>query len=497
MKTWKTILTVMYLLAALTSCHNLPDTYTESTEPISLVPDYRSITLPVNMAPLNVLIDHEADGYRVCLRSKNGKPLIVKGKQTRFPLKQWRRLLEVNAGEDLYMDVYLNINGQWQHHPTITNHIAPEPIDPYLVYRNLPPLYTTYEAMSIEQRDLRSFSTRTIYDARLMSSNTQAQCINCHAFQDYNRTGKMQLHVRGDLGGTVLVHNGQHQKINLKAEGLVGGAVYPSWHPTLNLIAYSVNSIGQNFYTRKLDKVEVMDDKSDLILYDVDAQQILPVSMSPDWLETFPYWSPDGRYLYFAAAYFKTNTSNTQAEAIMRYHSIRYNLVRLPFDPDTRTFGAADTLVCARVTQRSSTFPRESPDGRYLLFTMGDYGNFHIWHKSSDLYLMDLSTGTYKPTTVLNSPDVESYHSWSSNGRWVVFSSRREDGGYTRLYLAYFDQNGCFHKPFLLPQKQPTYYQRTIKSYNIPEFAVQPVPTDRRKLVKAVNQEAMKVVLAK
>lgn len=495
MKARLTTLLVLTLLVVLTACTGLPTTYTETTESVTLVPDYQSITLPINIAPLNVLIDHEADDYRIHLHSKKGTSLIVKGKKASFPLKSWRRLLKANSGEDLLMDVYIKKDGTWQHFPTVTNHIAPEPVDPYVVYRYLPPLYTTYEAMSIDQRDLTSFDTKSLYDSRLMSSNTQFQCVNCHSFQDYNRTGNMQLHIRGDKGGTVIVQNGQHQKINLKAEGLVGGAVYPSWHPTQNLIAYSVNAIGQNFYTKKKDKVEVMDDKSDLILYDIDANRIIPVSMSPDWLETFPYWSPDGRYLYFVAAYFKPAIMNTQAEIINKHNTIRYNLVRRPFDPSTMTFGPADTLISARESGKSCTFPRVSPDGRHLLFTMGEYGNFHIWHKSSDLYLMDLNTGTYEPASIINSPDVESYHSWSSNGRWVIFSSRRLDGGYTRLYLAYFDNKGRFHKPFVLPQEDPDFYERTLKSFNIPEFTVEPAPTDRLHLVKAISEDAKKADL--
>ena len=70
---------------------------------------------------------------------------------------------------------------------------------------------------------------------------------------------------------------------------------------------------------------------------------------------------------------------------------------------------------------------------------------------------------------------MESYHSWSSNGRWIVFSSRRDDRTYTRLYLAWFDAQGRAHKPFLLPQRDPQQNLRLFKSYNIPEFTVDPV----------------------
>ena len=70
----------------------------------------------------------------------------------------------------------------------------------------------------------------------------------------------------------------------------------------------------------------------------------------------------------------------------------------------------------------------------------------------------------------VNSDDVESYHSWSSNSRWLVFSSRRIDGLYTRPYLVHIDENGKTGKPFVLPQEDPDFYSRFMFSYNIPEF---------------------------
>ena len=70
----------------------------------------------------------------------------------------------------------------------------------------------------------------------------------------------------------------------------------------------------------------------------------------------------------------------------------------------------------------------------------------------------------------INSDDTESYHSWSSNGRWMVVSSRREDGNYTRPFIAHIDEQGRSTKAFALPQADPEYHRLFMKSYNIPEF---------------------------
>ena len=67
--------------------------------------------------------------------------------------------------------------------------------------------------------------------------------------------------------------------------------------------------------------------------------------------------------------------------------------------------------------------PRLSPDGRYLLYTVADYGTFPIWHPEADLRMMELKTGRIDTLTIVNSGKSDTYHSWSSNSRWFVFAS--------------------------------------------------------------------------
>ena len=119
----------------------------------------------------------------------------------------------------------------------------------------------------------------------------------------------------------------------------------------------------------------------------------------------------------------------------------------------------------------SASHPRVSADGRYLLYTWAEYGTFPIWHEEADLRMIDLETMQHVDVSVWNDEDqADSYHSWSSDGRWVMFGSRRADGRYTHIYIAYLDEEGNPDKPFLLPQKDPRYNEWRLKSYNIPEF---------------------------
>jgi hypothetical protein len=153
------------------------------------------------------------------------------------------------------------------------------------------------------------------------------------------------------------------------------------------------------------------------------------------------------------------------------FKSLKYSLARIAFDPQTGTFAnQVDTLVSPEITDKSVSLPRISPDGKHLIFCQFDYGTFPIWHRENDLYVLNTETEEVSAMTDVNSHETDSYHSFSSNGRWLIFSSRRLDGNYTRLFISYFDKEGKGHKPFLLPQKHADYYDSLMKSYNIPEF---------------------------
>lgn len=265
--------------------------------------------------------------------------------------------------------------------------------------------------------------------------------------------------------------------------------MYPFWHPSGNYIAYSVNNIRQVFHETKDKRVEVIDSESDLIVYDVNNNETLYCDniMTKDHFETFPSFSPDGKKLYFCAAEAK--------QMPMQYKDIRYNLCSIDFDPETGTFdNVVDTLFNAAAIKKSITFPRPSPDGKHIMFTLVDYGNFSIWHPEADLYLYDVASGETRPLETANSNDTESYHSWSSNSHWFVFSSRRINGLYTRPYISHIDENGNESKPFLLPQKNPDYYEELLFSYNIPEFINQKVDLDVRTVEHLANTEGTNVV---
>jgi hypothetical protein len=463
----------------------------DSLPPIK--PDYTSITIPPNIAPLNFNIEKNAEDYLVRITVRNQKPLIIHGKQKiRVPEPAWRNMLNTNKGKHLYIDVFMKTNHTWQKYKTIENQVATEPIDRYLAYRLIEPLYVNWKSMGIYQRCMENFDEKPI----LHNNLTEGQCMNCHSFQQ-NNTENMLLHLRGKNGGTLIIHGNQASKVNTKTDSSMSPGVYPAWHPHKKLVAFSVNETGQLFHSRNTEKIEVLDTRSDLVLYNIDKNEISPVMTTDNYFETFPTWSPDGQYLYFCRTACPTDRPVKDKyrpfDISDKYADIKYDILRIKFDENTLTFGKTDTVFMASRINKSASFPRISPDGKFLLFCLSDYGNFSIWHKSSDLYLLNLQTNVVKRLDNINSNEADSYHTWSSNGRWFVFSSRRIDGSYTRPYFAYFDKDGTAHKPFILPQKDPDFYEALYTSYNVPELIESPVKTDQHQLEKVARQKAVPV----
>ena len=477
-------------IALLAGCStNVPQQYTTTNEMPGIHPNYLDITIPYNIAPLNFAYTMKGDAFITELKS-GSQSLIMKGKETDWKQKDWHQFLEASKGQDIEVTTYAQTDKGWIKYAPFAWRVAEEPIDPYISYRIIAPSYVTYEELTIRQREMGTFDEKVVYNNMLLSTDKDGQCINCHSYKNY-KTDNMQFHARQHKGGTVLVTNGEVKKINLKTDSTISAGVYPAWHPTHNLIAYSINDTGQSFHTKNSNKIEVQDLKSDLILYNIDRHEVSFIEHdSLEW-EVFPAWASDGKTLYYSSAHMEIeNHAEREREIINRYKEFKYNIYRKSFDPETLTFGPRELVLNADSLEKSATLPRISPDGRYLLFGMAEYGCFHIWHKDADLYLIDLQTMQLRNITEINSDDVESYHSWSSNGRWMLFTSRRDDGGYTHLYIAYFDKDGRAHKPFILPQRDPHFYENYYKSFNVPEFMIEPVTITPQEFARHIDTEA-------
>lgn len=465
----------LLLLTACASEVQRPANFTEVKDAMAMYPDYQGVTIPPNIAPLNFMVHNKGEAYIAEVAGKKGELLAegdANGKFS-FDTTAWRNLLTQHRGEKLNVRVFVKRPGHWVAMPPTTFEVAQEPIDSFLSYRLIEPGYELYRQVGLYQRNLTNFEERPIYENNREYDSENNHCVNCHNFQSYD-TERMLFHVRSRHGGTVFVNGDKVQKLNMKSDSVLANSVYPSWHPHQNWVVFSTNKTGQAFHIAGKKKVEVVDYGSDLVFFDVDKLELTNIFKTKNVMETFPAWSPDGKRLFYCAATVKgfqqVPDSLHSNVALNSYDSIYYNIYSIPFDAQTRTFGEPVLEVDCASEGRSATVPRISPDGRYLLYTLGGFGQFHIWHKDADQWVKDLQTGQSYALTPANSDEVDSYHTWSSNGRWIVFSSRREDGNYTRPAIAYFDPQGQARKAFILPQADAEYHELLLRSYNVPEL---------------------------
>ena len=464
----------------------------------AIYPDYIGVTIPAEIAPLNFNITAgDIDMVDVVVRGSKGGDLHAQGDFADFDVKDWHELTATNKGGELTFTVCVRQDGQWKQYKDFKVYISPYALDEWgLTYRRIAPGYEVYSHIGNYQRDLHTWDEEAIIE----SQSLPGQCMSCHT---NNRTNPKEFtfQLRGKHGATLIQRevtaNGKtevvREWIKSSHDSILSKCVYPYWHPSGNYCAYSLNRIYQLFWTAKDRLVEVFDDGSDVIVMDVRTKEILRsplIEHTSGVYETYPAFSVDGKTLYFCSSY---------AYIVPRYaDSVRYSLCSIPFDAENGTFGTRiDTLIDAAAEGHSITLPRPSYDGRWLLYDQADFGNFPINHQEADLWLLNLTNGERHPLTEANSDRSESFHNWSSNSRWIVFSSRREDGLYSLLYLTSIDDEGRATKPFLLPQRNPWhYYHGNLYSYNVPDFTCDKVEFDVHSAYQEVfNSELIPVTL--
>ena len=469
-----------------TSCKSEVKIESYLNEASPLVNEYEGMVIPYNIAPLNFYVSADDPEQGIVLTYGDFRVSAISEDGAIIPdLDEWKSLLDQAKGHELKLEHCIRTNEGWKAYDSFAIHVSAEGIDPYLVYRLIPPGYETWDEMGLYQRNLENFDESVIIENKHAGYN----CVNCHSFCMHDPE-MMMFHSRAVNAGTILIRNGELQKLDTKTDRTISSLVYPHWHPNGKYIAYSVNTIKQMFHVNSPNRTEVMDLASDVVVYDIEKNQIVttPMLFDETKFETFPAFSPDGKTMYYCVADAKQPIPDD-------FDQLKYYLCSISFDEEACSFGnVIDTLFHAEMADKSVSFPRVSPDGKRLLFTLSDYGNFSIWHQEADLWMLDLATKELTCMDKWNSPSVESYHSWSSNSRWVVFSSRRMDGLYTRPYIAFIDADGRIGKPFVLPQKKGNFYTDFMNSYNIPEFVGGKIEVGQRKLLDVLCNDAAKKV---
>ena len=438
----------------------------ETNQEFDIFPDYSDIVIPCNIAPLNFRVEG-ANKITVTVKGSTGE-WTFKGKRglVSFPIRKWHKMLEAEKGGEISVNV-LSANRSKQSSVDFKWTISADSIDKYMSYRLIEPAYEVWRGMQIEQRDLESFSSRLLGDNR----NAEQCCMNCHTS---NRNGTSFMHLRGAKGGTILNRNGKLVKLNTRTEK-TGNTVYGDISADGRYGVFTTADITFAIHSRQDMRMEVYDKRSDLVVLDFDNLTVTdsPATSGDEYQETFPCFSADGRTIFFCRA-----VHHNQPDSISEIH---YDIAVVEFDPQTGKMGDRVITIVPAGNKLSFSHLKASPDGHWLMATAAEYGTFPVWHKECELWLIDLKSRKIDTMSKVNAYGADSYHSWSSNSRWIVFASKRDDLVYGRPYIAYIGPDGTIGKPFLLPQKDPDKYTTMLKSFNLPElYAIPEVYNARR-----------------
>jgi Flp pilus assembly protein TadD len=309
-------------------------------------------------------------------------------------------------------------------------------------------------------------------------------CGNCHSFTRDGKTLAMDVDYGSDKGSYVIAQI-ERQTILAKSN-VISWSDYrrEDKEPTFGLLSqispdgrYVISTVKDRsvfaaveelFYSQRFFPVTGI-----LVVYDRQTKQFfsLPGADDRQYVQSNPVWSPDGKTILFARSkcYKLPNLKDPSSALVTREEvseffeggkKFRYDIYSIPFNDGKG--GQPTPLPGASNNGKSNYFPRFSPDGKWVVFCRSD--TFMLLRPDSTLYIMPAAGGTPRRMRC-NFPDkMNSWHSWSPNGRWLVFSSKA-GGPFTQLWLTHIDADGDDTPPVLLE-----HFTAADRAANIPEF---------------------------
>ncbi len=436
--------------------------------------------IPPDIAPLNFIIKENGERFFVSI-SKNGESgieIASPAPAITIPPGKWRELLRTAKSFPIGITVYCYANKTWRRYETMWDTVGGDSIDRYIVYRKIP-VCKDWNYMGLYERDIQDFKERMVFHNR-----NNGVCFHCHSFRN-NDANDMVLEFRSKTVGTPMLlgtmRNGKNslRAVNTKTAFSTGKVGFTSWHPTSDILAFSMNRFEMLFNSAGKEPREVFDAEGDVALFDFDLNKVIasPYLSQKDRIETMPEWSKDGRFLYFCSA---------PQLPEKQYREVQCDLMRIAFDPVTRQWGLLDTVLTAQKAGGSILQPKCSPDGLSLLVSIAAYSDFPIDKVGSRLGLIDIKTSALR-ILYFGRRWKDGWHSWSSNGHWIVFNSKRMNGRFSSLWFSYRDSAGVVHSPFVLPQRDPSFYESSIIAYNIPEFITSRINITFSQFQKAIS----------
>ena len=308
-------------------------------------------------------------------------------------------------------------------------------------------------------------------------------CGNCHSFSAQAKTLAMDVDYANNRGSYVITQVAE--KMTLATSDIITWDDYKKddGEPTFGLLSQispdgkfvvsTVKDLSVFVPTEGLAFSQLFFPvKGILCIYNRETKtfQALPGADDPQYVQSNPVWSPDGKTIVFARAkalelkHVRDKekvllTRDECSEFVKDGKPFRFDLFRIPFNDGKG--GQPEPIEGASDNGLSNFFPRYSPDGKWIVFCKAK--NYMLLQPDSELHIIPAEGGEARRLRC-NTHLMNSWHSWSPNGRWLVFSSKA-NSVYTQLFLTHIDEEGRS-----TPAVSLSHLTDPQRAANIPEF---------------------------
>ncbi len=366
----------------------------------------------------------------------------------------------------------------------VTIRISKDPVGVPIFYRDVPLMPTETEKGVIKPivpsaLPLIAWRLRHVSETRShLVMEHLATCANCHSFSKDGSALGMDLDgPQNDKSMYAIAAVSPHMAI--RTEDVISWNSFPGLlpgHPTIAFMPqlspdgrHAVATLNEEVYVANFKDYRFLQvfypTRGILAWYSRETRRVkaLPGADNPSYVHTNAVWSPDGRYLVFARAKardpYPAGRKTAEFANDPNEPPIQYDLYRMPFNEGRG--GHPEPIAGASRNGMSNSFPRVSPDGRWIVFVQSRNGQ--LMRPDGQLYIVPSKGGTTRRMRC-NTPLMNSWHSFAPNGRWMVFSSKGRSP-YTQMFLTHIDEKGNDSPAILI--ENATAANRAV---NLPEF---------------------------
>jgi hypothetical protein len=419
---------------------NIPKEMIAKFDRASAIPDKRALITSIQnnaVIPNNYLYpviewqrpENYDDAFLIEVKSSNNElNVLLKNNSWQPDGTQFGKFLK---DKEVFITLYFLDKGKTYKTQPLRLVVSEQSLNDRIAFRVVQPLFDPALPNAI-----KIFS----FDQKLPSTLVELEgtCVGCHGYS----ANTALFNIKKGMDRRLLKARPGKQKTQLNYSKQLAGREFSFLTMTRNgkHAALAVNALGVfKTKTTVTEPFELFYHSGDIYCCDIEKDTLTPLKGASDnnFVEDMPFFSPDGKYLIF---------SRYQCNIQDRNPSIRsMDLYKVPFNDGKG--GDPIPIKNASFNNQHQYFPRYAPNGKWISFCRGDAQKGVYARKSSDIYLLSADENTVTRLNLNVDNTMDSWHDWSSDSHWLLFSSNREKNSLTALYLVYIDDNGKDYPP--------------------------------------------------